>query len=92
MNFEFDQDHGPRPGPKLDNTIFSGPPDCLCSDHFACKADEDNIVDRIFGVMKVNFLLLLSLFHQIILQPSRRKIVKHCVPIIPIVKSTHGKK
>ena len=55
MNFEFDQDHGPRPGPELDNTIFSGPPDCLCSDHFACKADEDNIVDRIFGVMKVNF-------------------------------------
>ena len=23
MNFEFDQDHGPRPGPKLDNYYFS---------------------------------------------------------------------
>jgi len=34
------------------NDSISGPPDCLCSDNFACKADEDNIVDRIFGVIK----------------------------------------
>ena len=71
--------------------VFSGPPDCICSDNFACKADEDDIVDRIFGVMKVIFFSKHYLSNQKILQLPRRKIVKHCVPIIPIVKSTHGK-
>ena len=49
--------------------VFSGPPDCLCSDHFACKADEDDIVDRIFGVKNVIFFfkLSVSLSHQSIL-------------------------
>ena len=24
MNFEFDHDHGPRPGPELDNCLYTG--------------------------------------------------------------------
>ena len=71
--------------------VFSGPPDCICSDNFACKADEDDIVDRIFGVMKVIFFSFCVSLPSVNFELFRRKIVKHCVPIIPIVKSTHGK-
>jgi len=34
------------------NDSISGPRDCLCSEHYACTAEEDNLVEKIFGVMK----------------------------------------
>ena len=54
-------------------------------------SDEDDIVDRIFGVMKVIFFSFCVSLPSVNFELFRRKIVKHCVPIIPIVKSTHGK-
>ena len=35
------------------NDSISGPHDCLCSEQYACTAEEDNQVDSIFSVMKV---------------------------------------
>ena len=36
-----------------DYDIFlSGPRTCTCSEQFACSSDEENTVDRIFGVLK----------------------------------------
>ena len=32
--------------------LLSGPRSCTCSDQFACSSDEENTVDRIFGVLK----------------------------------------
>ena len=44
------------------NNSISGPRDCLCSEQYACTAGEDNHVDSIFGVMKVNNVLHISIF------------------------------
>ena len=37
--------------------FYSGPRDCLCSEQYACTVGEENEVDTIFGVTKVNKLL-----------------------------------
>ena len=43
----------------------SGPKSCTCSEEFACSANEENEVDLIFGVMKVNLISITCNLHEL---------------------------